>query len=573
MKKKYNVSVIVPVYNVEKYLDKCLNSLARQTLASIQIIIVNDGTKDNSQNIIDKYVENYPERMFSYIKENGGLSDARNFGLQYAEGEYIGFVDSDDWVDEKMFELMFEFASKNNHQIVSCDIITINDGWEKGYISNGYRGKNPYPESKDYLLYSLEPAHVWNKLYYYQLFNIEKFPIIWYEDIATTPILLSYAESIGYLRIPLYYYRQRSGSITQAHRDPRSLQVIDAWKNIINRCNRIYVKEITAAVYKSVLAFTYFKPEYANEYIQYLNDNKKKFLGNDYINNYTKNGEYENLFAKTLIPKKIHYFWFGGGKKSDLANKCIESWKKYAPDYEIIEWNETNCDVAECDYVKEAYQSKKWAFVSDYFRIKKIYEYGGIYVDTDTEFVNDISSLRLNNAFFAFETKQKVHAGIFGAIKGFPLIKKWLDTYTNSHLIKKDGFLDTSNTIVVRLTKLLESEYGINLNGQEQYLKFGVKIYSPNVLTLDMYDGKCIAQHHYEASWWDTTIGVVSYKNIVLKDYFSYNGTGIIDIDNISVDALKIQLQQMEESTCWKITAPLRLIGDLVKRIKRSFHI
>ena len=104
MKRKYKVSVIVPVYNVEKYLEKCLESLVNQTLKSIQIIIVNDGSSDNSQEIIDKYAKQYPNKIFSYIKENGGLGDARNYGLNYAEGEYISFVDADDWVDEKMFE-------------------------------------------------------------------------------------------------------------------------------------------------------------------------------------------------------------------------------------------------------------------------------------------------------------------------------------------------------------------------------------------------------------------------------------------------------------------------------------
>ena len=92
------VSVIVPVYNVEKYLDKCLDSLVNQTLKDIEIIVVNDGTKDKSQKIIDKYVKDYPKLVKSYIKENGGLSSARNYGLKYAQGEYVGFVDSDDYV-------------------------------------------------------------------------------------------------------------------------------------------------------------------------------------------------------------------------------------------------------------------------------------------------------------------------------------------------------------------------------------------------------------------------------------------------------------------------------------------
>ncbi|MEI3251451.1 MAG: glycosyltransferase family A protein [Candidatus Gastranaerophilaceae bacterium] len=95
---KYKVSIIVPVYGVEKYIDKCLDSLVKQSLKEIEIIVVNDGSQDNSQKIIDKYVKRYPDKIKSYIKENGGQGSARNYGLEKANGEYIGYVDSDDFI-------------------------------------------------------------------------------------------------------------------------------------------------------------------------------------------------------------------------------------------------------------------------------------------------------------------------------------------------------------------------------------------------------------------------------------------------------------------------------------------
>ena len=115
---KIKVSVIVPVYNVEAYLDKCLNSLVNQTLKEIEIIVVNDGSKDNSEKIIEKYKEKYPEKIKYYKKENGGLSSARNYGLKYAIGEYVAFVDSDDYVDLKMYEKMINLANLENSDIV-----------------------------------------------------------------------------------------------------------------------------------------------------------------------------------------------------------------------------------------------------------------------------------------------------------------------------------------------------------------------------------------------------------------------------------------------------------------------
>ena len=114
------VSIIVPVYNVESYLDKCLNSLVNQTLKDIEIIVINDGSTDNSQKIIDKYSKKY-KNIINITKENGGVSEARNLGLEKASGEYIGFLDSDDWIEPDMYELMYQKAKTENFDIVACD--------------------------------------------------------------------------------------------------------------------------------------------------------------------------------------------------------------------------------------------------------------------------------------------------------------------------------------------------------------------------------------------------------------------------------------------------------------------
>lgn len=106
------VSVIVPVYNVEKYLKKCLSSLVNQTLPEIEILVINDGSQDDSQSIINDFQQKFPLKIKSFVKENGGLSDARNYGLDQATGEFIGFVDSDDEVSETMFEEMYQLAKK-----------------------------------------------------------------------------------------------------------------------------------------------------------------------------------------------------------------------------------------------------------------------------------------------------------------------------------------------------------------------------------------------------------------------------------------------------------------------------
>lgn len=141
------------------------------------------------------------------------------------------------------------------------------------------------------------------------------------------------------------------------------------------------------------------------------------------------------------IPKIIHYCWFGRGEKSSLIKKCIESWKKYCPDYEIKEWNEDNFKIDSVIYVKEAYENKKWAFVSDYVRLWVIYNYGGIYMDTDVELIKPLDELLKYDSFFSIEISEYVNTGLgFGAKKNNQLVKRMLDDYEDEHFImeKKD---------------------------------------------------------------------------------------------------------------------------------------
>jgi len=117
------VSVIIPVYNVENYIEKCLNSVLNQTLKEIEIIIVNDGSKDSSKQKIEKYLEKHENKIIYLEKENGGLSDARNYGIGYAKGEYIAFLDSDDYIEPTMYEEMYKKAKEENSDMVECDFL------------------------------------------------------------------------------------------------------------------------------------------------------------------------------------------------------------------------------------------------------------------------------------------------------------------------------------------------------------------------------------------------------------------------------------------------------------------
>lgn len=221
------VSVIVPIYNVEKYLRRCIDSLINQTLKEIEIILVNDGSTDKSQDIIDSYSKKYPERIISLIKKNGGLSDARNYGLPYAKGKYIGFVDSDDYVDEKMFQLLFESAEENSADIVTCDYYKVYGDKKILVKSRNFENKN------DMLIAPLAAA--WNKIYRREM--LEKSGIIFpkgliYEDTEFYAKLAMYCNKISYVEKPLVYYVQRVGSIANSQGE-KTTQIFDIFTDII----------------------------------------------------------------------------------------------------------------------------------------------------------------------------------------------------------------------------------------------------------------------------------------------------------------------------------------------------
>ena len=208
------------------------------------------------------------------------------------------------------------------------------------------------------------------------------------------------------------------------------------------------------------------------------------------------------------IPKIIHYCWFGGKPLSPMAIKCIESWKKFFPDYKIIQWNESNFDINQCQYIQDAYKEKKWAHVSDFARLAILYEYGGIYFDTDVEVVKSFDEILKNGSFCGFEREgSNVALGLgFGVEKNNSVIKEILDSYVASSFYTDQGKMDCYNTIVVRTTRIL-SKYGLlnediiqNINGINIYPKeyFNPMCYETGELNIT---DNTYSIHWYEGTW------------------------------------------------------------------------
>ena len=205
------------------------------------------------------------------------------------------------------------------------------------------------------------------------------------------------------------------------------------------------------------------------------------------------------------IPKKIHYCWFGGSSLSEMAQKCIASWKRYCPDYEIIEWNEKNFDINCCDFVKEAYKSKKWAFVSDYARLKVVYDFGGVYLDTDVELLKSFNKILENSrGFFGYENEKIVASGLGFACEAHEeILLEMINCY---HEMKFSENNMSEQACPIINTKILLN-YGLKSNNTFQIIN-GICILPTDYLCPEnMYTGKTtytdntISVHHYSGSW------------------------------------------------------------------------
>lgn len=209
-----------------------------------------------------------------------------------------------------------------------------------------------------------------------------------------------------------------------------------------------------------------------------------------------------------MIPKKIHYCWFGGNPKPRLAQKCIKSWKRFCPDYEIKEWNEDNYDISQAPlYVRQAYEAKKWAFVTDYVRLDVVFREGGIYLDTDVEIIRSPDFLLENHAYFGFEVPERVNTGLgFGAEIAAPVVKKMQEIYGDIPFLLKDGSYDQT-PCPERNTSVLE-QFGLIADGTYQTLKENIIILPADYLCpVDYETGICkktehtVSIHWFSGSW------------------------------------------------------------------------
>ena len=277
------ISVIIPVYKVEKYVEKCIQSVINQTYENLQIILVDDGSPDNCWKICDEYAKK-DHRIEVIHKSNGGLSDARNKGLEIAKGEYIGFVDSDDYIEADMYEVLYNLLKQYNADVSICNFYTVSQG--KISIKNAENGIKEYNRIeilKEILLDKNIQSYAWNKLYKKELFDEIKYPIgKKYEDIGTTFFLLEKCNKVVVTGKSEYYYINRQDSIVN---NVTESTITDYIELIIQRYDYIEenIKELSS---------------YNKDYLKrILKTAEKDIKSLNEVGDYTKK-KYEELYNK-----------------------------------------------------------------------------------------------------------------------------------------------------------------------------------------------------------------------------------------------------------------------------------
>jgi glycosyltransferase involved in cell wall biosynthesis len=326
------VSIIVPVYNVENYLAKCLDSLINQTHQNIEILVVNDGSKDNSEQIIQKYAQKHPEKIKPFVKENGGLSDARNFGIDRATGDYIGFVDSDDYVTPTMFEEMVNLAEKHYSKMVICNIQKVD---QNGNVTQKLTQIPNMPEkidlNKNFSVFSDLSYFACNKLFKKELFKGKRFKKgAHFEDIQLIPQLLLECETIAQTQNFHYQYLERTDSITKTHTE-KGLDILKA----VEEVEMAFEQSRYSGKRKELKNFQIFEGVYSFlAYLAFVKDEKLFYemsskLGlfmkkrNIKIKDILKYSRFDKNYLLSLpLKKKIFYLLFFAGQKR-LIRKLV----------------------------------------------------------------------------------------------------------------------------------------------------------------------------------------------------------------------------------------------------------
>ncbi|MBW4844777.1 MAG: glycosyltransferase family 2 protein [Lachnospiraceae bacterium] len=447
---KISVSVIVPAFNEEKCLKRCLDSLVNQTLETIEIVIVDDGSYDRTAEICDMYKNNYPKKIKVIHKYNEGLGPARNTGILKAKGDYIGFIDADDWADSNMYKEMYDKAIKNNSDIVICDIKMIDiNGHEKNCQSMISSDENINIE--EYLMSGIYPQIAWNKIYKKAIWEKFKFKKMYFEDLDIILSVVSYCQNISYIQKAFNYYCRRENSISNSFEKICYLDKIIAYKDALNNANEKYQKQVEYWVANNIYeclkrdSLKYFKADF----LEFLKELWAIFSQNNLIKQsflYKELNEYVN---SANISPNVYVGAFGMNQGDKINITYMQSWENYTRGFGMTFLNEQNCNIDNAPIIiRDAFYRRQYNLVNHYYVLKCLYDNGGIATNIDTYLKKPIGFLRSKIGFVFKIDKNKVNVETFGFNKRSRIVEEMLNAYLVQVNKKEECFSEIFNKVI-----------------------------------------------------------------------------------------------------------------------------
>lgn len=566
------ISVLIPVYNSAEHLRLCMNSLINQSFEDYEIIAVNNGSEDNSLEILEEYAQEYPDKVFVYtIEHSNFVGTGRNYGISKARGQYLYICDSDDIVEKHALTWLHGRAEYYKADVVYgyFNFVNLQNNTVKIMGRDGERAV-----TTGELI--LTGADYWRRLYKKSLIDevIEKVGPIPentnFDDVAWLPVVHSYAKVIRSADRPIYNYFRRTQSTVGGYSPNVVEYSIISEQYAMDNCNPKYREYAELYVARRIKNNLISRWIYTDKLVEQIKKSWDVFSKNKLITGekdlYNKLSDYNEL-ADEPMPETIYLNGFGAGFSDDDINSVKE---KAFNECNCVVLNESNCDVNKNRFTKEAYKNSEFKLLGAYFALENIYENGGIYITKNIDIERPFNSLRYFSAFFAYKNITEFSEEIFGGIKGNPVIKSIINTFVEERY--KNIFMPLGE----RITNIICVKYGVKMNGTTDLFSNGFALLGPSVTVADTYYGQDnpgnfhVCSHNYKDTDSSDKQYITLEKSSVAALSCGASGNVIVNRkeDSQELQFYKNRVSLIEQSGAYRLAVLLGRIGNKLKVFK-----